>query len=567
MAIFTPPELPPAAPTRSLVGLTDRELVAEVRRGSDRAFEQLYERYYRRIAAFVYGMVGDYGRAEDLSQDVFMSALRRIRETERSIAFKPWIYEIAKNACIDQFRRTRRTQEVSYDTEEGLGAADYGRLVTLAPTPDVAVEEKMAIDHLRGAFGGLSQTHHEILVMREFEGLSYREIGERLGMSRPSVESTLFRARRRLGEEYEELVSGERCLRVQGIIAAADAAAPGAKDQRRLAAHLSHCQSCRRHATLAGMDAAALVVARSARAKIAALIPLPAFLRRRGGLGEELVPVAANHRLSTLAQLSTQLSSSVDPAIASWPRAVAAAATLAIAGMAGGAAVNHVSRTSPGGSGAEASRAVAPRAQTPAAKPAAPAVPVTPTPTPATSSDRGGRAAAPAPAGPQPAAPGAVTPTGVTGGAAAPLPGALPAPFAPGAQPVLGGLDPSTSATSGGRLSAGAEAPAILGAAAAVAAAAAAASSSAATRTQLEGAASAAAAAASAAADAAARAAAVVAAAKAIAAATAAAEVAASDSTATKTQIESAASAAAATAAAAAAADAAQAAAGSALGG
>src|SRR3954451_24466063 len=142
-----------------------------------------------------------------------------MRETERSIAFKPWIYEIAKNACIDQFRRSRRAEEVSYDAEEGLAAADYGRLVTTGPTPDAAVDQKLSLDHLRGAFGGLSETHHDILVMRELEGLSYREIGRRLGMSRPSVESTLFRARRRLTEEYAELTSGERCVSVQSLIA------------------------------------------------------------------------------------------------------------------------------------------------------------------------------------------------------------------------------------------------------------------------------------------------------------------------------------------------------------
>ena len=125
-------------------------------------------------------------RAEDVAQDVFVSALRRMRDTDRPIAFKPWIYEIAKNACIDQFRRSRRAEEVSYDAEEGLGAADYGRLVSADAIPEAELESKQAIDHLRGAFGGLSETHHEILVMRELEGLSYREIGERLGMT-PAV--------------------------------------------------------------------------------------------------------------------------------------------------------------------------------------------------------------------------------------------------------------------------------------------------------------------------------------------------------------------------------------------
>ena len=166
---------------------TDTQLVAAVRAGDDRAFERLYERYHRRIAAYIYGMVNDYARAEDIAQDVFMSALRRMRETDRPIAFKPWIYEIAKNACIDQFRRARRAEEVSYDAEEGLAAGDYGRLVTTGPTPDAAVDQKMSLDHLCGAFGGLSETHHEILVMRELEGLSYREIGVRITRAREEL--------------------------------------------------------------------------------------------------------------------------------------------------------------------------------------------------------------------------------------------------------------------------------------------------------------------------------------------------------------------------------------------
>ena len=103
--------------------------------GDDRAFEQLYERYQRRISAYVFGMVKDHGRAEDITQEVFVSALRRMRETERPIAFKPWVYEIAKNACIDQFRRSRRAEEVSFDADEGLAPADHGRLVAAEPTP------------------------------------------------------------------------------------------------------------------------------------------------------------------------------------------------------------------------------------------------------------------------------------------------------------------------------------------------------------------------------------------------------------------------------------------------
>ena len=100
--------------------MSDHTLVAAVRRGDDRAFEALYERYHRRIHAYVFGMVKDHQRAEDVTQEVFVSALRRMRATERPIAFKPWIYEIAKNACIDQFRRSKRAEEISFDADEGL---------------------------------------------------------------------------------------------------------------------------------------------------------------------------------------------------------------------------------------------------------------------------------------------------------------------------------------------------------------------------------------------------------------------------------------------------------------
>src|SRR5439155_21899491 len=131
----------------------------------------------------------DHGRAEDVTQEVFVSALRRMRATERPIAFKPWIYEIAKNACIDVFRRSRRGEEVSFDAEDALGPADHSRLVGSDPSPEAAVAVKHDLETLCGAFGGLSGSHHRILVLRELEGLSYEQIGAQMGLTRPAVES------------------------------------------------------------------------------------------------------------------------------------------------------------------------------------------------------------------------------------------------------------------------------------------------------------------------------------------------------------------------------------------
>ena len=300
----------------------DLELVAGVRAGDDRAFEQLFQRYQPRIAAYVGGMVRDHARAEDITQEVFLAALRRLRDgTDREIQFRPWIYEIAKNKCIDAYRRGRHTVEVSFDAHEAVGADDHDRLAGPRPTPDDAIDDKLALDNLCGAFGGLSSVHHDILVMREFEGLSYREIGDRLGLSRPAVESTLFRARKRLSEEYEQLVSGERCRLVQRTVDASrgiDGA--GLREQRRIARHLAHCQPCRRYARLAGADLGELAKVgrgQSAASRIGALLPLPAFLRWG------------------------QVAGTLDPGtVTGWTKAVATAATVAVAGVGAGTAIS-----------------------------------------------------------------------------------------------------------------------------------------------------------------------------------------------------------------------------------
>ena len=327
--------------TASTLERTDHELVADVRRGDERAFEALYERYHRRIYAFVLGMVKDHGRAEDVTQEVFVSALRRMRATERPIAFKPWIYEIAKNACIDAFRRARRAEEVSYDAEEGLSPNDHRRLVVAGATPDAALAAKEELQTLCGAFGGLSDAHHEILVMRELEGLSYREIGDRMGMSRPAVESTLFRARRRLTEEYGELVSGERCQRVQTIIAAAAEGSLGARDARRLARHVAHCQPCRREALGSGLDRELIArppLRRRVASKVAAWLPLPAFLRARrggGGAGDDGGVVSGGG-----AAWASHLPAISDHMSAGWTKIAAGVAVL-LAGVGAGVGMQH----------------------------------------------------------------------------------------------------------------------------------------------------------------------------------------------------------------------------------
>ena len=408
----------------------DDELVDATRRGDGRAFEALYERYHRRIAAYVLGMVKDHQRAEDVTQEVFLSALRRMRATDREIVFKPWIYEIAKNACIDQFRRARRTDEVSYDADSDDGGV--APLVCGGPAPDEAAESRKRLDDLCGAFGGLSDSHHQILVLRELEGRSYQEIGERMQMTRPAVESTLFRARKRLSEEYGELVSGERCRRVQAIIATADTGSLGVRDRRTMARHVSHCQPCRRAAAMAGLEQ--FVHARAGvRAKIAAALPLPAFLRDRwlgGGGGPPPAASAVDPGGAPSAGLIGWLHASAPMAdyASGWIKAAAAAATVAAAGVGAGAVVSQGGEGStPGTSSTPAAVHSTPGARPVAAHAATTAAPAPTVARPTSTRRRSGSGAAARRSG-SATRPAAVTPTDGLGQRASVAPATPPAP-------------------------------------------------------------------------------------------------------------------------------------------
>ena len=264
---------------RPMAAAGDIDLVQASQSGDDEAFEELYRRYHARISRYVRGLVRDEGRAEDVIQETFVSALRCMRRTECEIQFKPWIYEIARNKAIDARRRASRSVEVSFDVEAELDAPE-----ALRPgdphAPEACLMDRERFDNFRGALDELSDTHHRIILLRELEGLSYREIGARMQLSSAAVESALFRARRKLEHEYEQLDTGRRCRLVRACIARLAEGVDSGSDRRRLDRHARRCWSCRRWAQQLGVEPA------SQRARlrgVGALLPVPAFLRRLPG--------------------------------------------------------------------------------------------------------------------------------------------------------------------------------------------------------------------------------------------------------------------------------------------
>jgi RNA polymerase sigma factor (sigma-70 family) len=257
----------------------DTTLVALAARGDERAFEHLFQRHRTDVLAYASRRLRDHGRAEDVVQDVFVSAMRAIvgaAPEDQPVHVRAWLREIARRACIDQWRGTTRRGEISLDAPGGLRTADADRL-TDEDSLDRATDDREAVATLRLAFDDLPELQHRILVQRELEGRSVAEIAARLELSTTVVEGQLARGRRTLGRSYRELESGERCVAVRALCDRAAAGPLGVRDRHRIGRHVRGCDGCRRHAHERGVDPRIISGALATRA--AAFLPLP-LLRR-----------------------------------------------------------------------------------------------------------------------------------------------------------------------------------------------------------------------------------------------------------------------------------------------
>ncbi|WP_040600757.1 RNA polymerase sigma factor, partial [Patulibacter medicamentivorans] len=263
----------------------DGALVELAGRGDPRAFELLFRRHRDGIHAYAHRMLTDHARAEDVVQEVFFNAMRALQAGQRPTHLRAWLHEIARCACIDQWRGTTRRGEVSLDEPDRLAPADARRLAISDDTALRGAGDRESIGFLRTAFGELSPLQHDVLVQRELEGRSTLEIAERLGISRSVVEGQLARGRRSLATAYRELQSGERCRGARALCDEAAERSVGVRERRRLALHLRTCDPCRRHAAVIGVDVGLLD--QGVLAKVALLLPVP--LLKRLPLGEPAV--------------------------------------------------------------------------------------------------------------------------------------------------------------------------------------------------------------------------------------------------------------------------------------
>ncbi len=169
----------------------DAALVARAREGDSEAFGALVRRYLRSAYAVALARVGDPADAEDVCQDAFLTALERLESCRRPEGFGGWLLAIVRNRAVDLHRRRSVREAQPLERADAVPAAD---------DPEREAQRSERRSELLEALRHLTELQREVLLLFDFEGLSHREIAERLGISEGSARVHLHNGRRALRE-------------------------------------------------------------------------------------------------------------------------------------------------------------------------------------------------------------------------------------------------------------------------------------------------------------------------------------------------------------------------------
>lgn len=187
--------------------MTDAELLAAYRGGDVQALGELMERHKAAVYGYLLRLTGRPETADDLFQEVFLKLVRDPGAYKERDRFKSWLFTVARNAAMDQFRREAARREVPLPgdaprgEEGGEGPAD---MPDPGPDPEGELENKLLGERLEAALAALSVEQREVFYLRHYSELSFREIAELLGVPIGTVLARMSRAAARLRAGLEK---------------------------------------------------------------------------------------------------------------------------------------------------------------------------------------------------------------------------------------------------------------------------------------------------------------------------------------------------------------------------
>jgi RNA polymerase sigma factor (sigma-70 family) len=228
---------------------------------ASREIDDLYRAHVAEVYRYAYAVLGNHADAEDVTQTTFLNAYRALEQGVKPRKPSNWLLTIASNAIKQRFRQEQaRPRQVELDE----------RIAHAEPDED---ESGPSVGELLTALSKIPPQQRQAIVLREFEGRSYSEIADILGVTTSALETLLFRARRSLAEELEHQLT---CTDAQLAVSQSVDGRLGRKERRRLRDHLAECPDCARFARLQQRHRSAL--------RGLALVPIPLSLTLFKGL-------------------------------------------------------------------------------------------------------------------------------------------------------------------------------------------------------------------------------------------------------------------------------------------
>ena len=178
----------------------EKQLIERAIGGEAEAFGLLYDRYQPQIYRFIYLKVGHREEAEDLTHQAFLSAWQNIEHYEqRAHPFSSWLYRIARNLIIDQYRARKNKREQDLESIAELRSEH---------SPELIVDTSLRIANVKQALQKIHPDYQDIIIMRFIEEMEIKEIAAALGKSVGAVKVAQHRALQKLKETLHESSNG-----------------------------------------------------------------------------------------------------------------------------------------------------------------------------------------------------------------------------------------------------------------------------------------------------------------------------------------------------------------------
>lgn len=170
-------------------------LVARAKAGDQTAQGKLVQLWYKRIYNFSYKFFLDHDLAMEVSQKTFISMCRNVGNLQDPARFKSWLYTIALNYCREEARKKKGNRSLSFDevwNRDAENSPDWEASGRRNDHPERQLQQRELADILQVALAELSEEQREVVIMKEYEGLKFREIAEVLNISENTVKSRMY---------------------------------------------------------------------------------------------------------------------------------------------------------------------------------------------------------------------------------------------------------------------------------------------------------------------------------------------------------------------------------------